>query len=78
MRLHATHNAMTINELIESGKKGRDGLFKHRAASMLLLGMADARRLHRELPGIGLYCLLAERGVYAAGASRWDGTNWAS
>lgn len=40
---------MTINELKESGKKRWDGPFKHRAASMVHLGMADARELCREL-----------------------------
>jgi hypothetical protein len=32
---------MTINELKESGKKRRDGPFKHLAASMLHLGMGN-------------------------------------
>ena len=40
---------MTINELKENGKKRWDGPFKHRAASMLHLGMADQRELCREL-----------------------------
>jgi hypothetical protein len=40
---------MTINELKKSGKKRRDGPFKHRAAYMLHLGMADQRELCGEL-----------------------------